>query len=179
MRMAQNYMLIARCHERLVARFGNDAAGWTLTDFIKMAQKFENEGQKKPQSMTTKADESAPTKPAPFALPEEEVERRERRFREEVCGAGSDRVVNEKVIAEFVRERVTALYAAVRRFVASKDVAGLAAPGLDSTDIGMIPVESLRAALTPAGVLLPQPKAEPAVEPVRPGNRPRGRVRCS
>lgn len=165
MRMAQNYMLIARNHERLVTKFGNDTAGWTLTEFIQMVQKFEHEGQKKPQPTTTKADASTPTPPAPFAMPEAEVEQRERRFREEVCGAGSDRVVNEKVITEFVRERVTALYAAVRRFVVSKDVTKLAAHGLDSTDIGMILVESLRAALTPTGVLLPQAKAEPAIEP--------------
>jgi hypothetical protein len=161
-------MLVARCHERLIAKFGGDAAGWTLTEFIQMAQKFEQEGQKKPQPTTTKADTSAPARPAPFAMPEEEVERRERRFREQVCGAGGDRVVNEKVITEFVRERVQALYAAVRRFVVSKDVAGLAAPGLDSTDIGMLLVESLRAALNPVGVLVPQAKAEPAVEPGSP-----------
>lgn len=153
-RMAQNYMLVARWHERVV-KSENAAAGWTLTDFITLARKLEDEGREKPQPTAPKAT----TKPDPFRLPVGEVEERQRRFRTEIRGATSERVVKEDALAAFVRGRISALYTAVRRFVVSKEAVDLAGEGLDAADLGMLLVDYLKAALDPAGLLVAEPVA--------------------
>jgi hypothetical protein len=158
-RMAQNYMLVARHHDRIAAEFGTEATGLTLTDFIALAHKYEHARRGTPPASPPKVE------PDPFRLPADAVEERRRLFRAEDRGRGVERVAKEKAVAAFVREKVDALYVAVRRFVGSKEAKALAADGLDATDIGMLLVDSLKAALDPVGVFVPQPKAEPAVAP--------------
>ena len=160
LRMAQNYMLVARHHDRIVARFGTGDAQ-TLTDFITAAHELEHTRREKTQALAPKG-----TKPDPFRLPEVEVVQRQQRFRDEVRGAGAERVAKEQAVATFVREKVNALYAAVRRFVASKESAGLAGEGLDAADLGMLLIDSLKAALDPAGLLVAEPIAK--LVPVEP-----------
>ena len=155
LRMAQNYMLVARHHDPIVARFGTGDAQ-TLTDFIAAAHELEHTRRGKTPALAPKG-----TKPDPFRLPEVEVAQRQQRFRDEVRGAGAERVAKEQAVATFVREKVDALYAAVRRFVASKESAGLAGAGLDAADLGMLLVDSLKAALDPAGLLVAEPNAKP------------------
>ncbi|MBA4192154.1 MAG: hypothetical protein C0467_29615 [Planctomycetaceae bacterium] len=157
MRMAQNYMLVAGSHERIVAKFGNDTAGWTLTDFINLARKLEDEGREQPCPAAPKAM----AKPDPFRLPTGEVEERQRRFQTEIRGATSERVAKEEALAAFVRGKINALYAAVRRFVASKEVVGLTGEGLDAADLGMLLIDSLKDGLDPAGLLVAEPNAKP------------------
>lgn len=149
-RMAQNYMLVATHYDAIVARCARTDA-WRLTEFLKVAQQLKREARGKPPG--------AAGRPGPFALPPDEIARRRERLR---AAAGADRLAAEAAVAAFLRQRLDALYAAVRQFAASKGLKDVAGDGLDAADVGILLVESLKAGLDPAGLAL---AAEVALSP--------------
>lgn len=157
-------MLVAAHYTGVVAAF-KTADEWRLTEFIAVARELAarrgKSGKKSPAA-----------KPGPFQATAGEIDRRRRLILSADLRPAVERVQEEVSVADFVREKLAALYAAVRRLARSKDAGGLAADGLDAADLGIIVVESLRAALDPAALFAATPApAVPAV-PVEPSIKP-------
>jgi hypothetical protein len=165
-RMAQNYMLVAKHYDAVVARF-ELADAWRLTEFIAVARELEGNRRDK---LRNKKGPAAVARPEPFLAAPEEVERR-RLALSEAKRPEVERLQRERVISSFVRERLEALYAAVRRFTRSKSAAAHAGTAFDEPDLGIILVESLQEALDPAG-LFDTPAAPAGSQGPPPGNPP-------
>ena len=159
MRMAQNYMLVARHYDGVLARCGN-ADEWRLTQFLAVAQELEWERRGKADKAATPA-----AKAELFAVPPVEVARRREKLRE---ANAADRVRTQAAAAEFVRHQLDTLYAAVRRFAASNAGRGLVSEGIEPIDVGVLLVESLKAGLDPAGLAVAVPPAEEPTAPEQP-----------
>ena len=159
MRMAQNYMLVTRHYKGVLAACGK-ADEWRLTEFLAVAQELE-------WKRRGKADKVAPpaAKAELFAVPPVEVARRRERLRE---ANAAERVRTQTAAAAFLRQQLDALYAAVRRFAASKAGNGLVGDGIEPIDVGVLLVESLKAGLDPAGLAVAGPPAGEPVAPDRP-----------
>jgi hypothetical protein len=160
MRMAQNYILVARHYKGVLAEC-NKADEWRLTQFLTVAQELEQKRRGKAVTPAAKA--------SLFALPAADVARRREKLRE---GDAADRVRTRAVVADFLRQKLDALYAAVRQFAASKEGRGLAGEGIEPIDIGVLLVESLKAGLDPAGLVVAVPPAERPAEPPAAPERP-------
>lgn len=158
MRMAQNYLLVARHYSEVVAKWGK-ADEWRLTEFLAVAQELD-------RTRRGKAAKTPPAEPAAgFGLPADEVALRRDRLRDR---PGTDRLLGDAAVTAFVRQKLDALYAAVRRFAASKATEALAGAELQPADIGILLVESLKAALDPTGLVAAPAAAEPATPPTAP-----------
>ncbi len=158
-RMAQNYMLVARHYGGVVAECVK-ADEWRLTEFLAVAQELE-------RTRRGKAAKTPPAEPrTAFALPADEVAGRRDRLRDR---PGNDRLLGDAAVTAFVRQKLDALYAAVRRFAASKATEALAGAELQPADIGILLVESLKAALDPTGLVAAPAAMEPAAPAVHAG----------
>lgn len=155
MRMAQNYMLVARHYDGVLAKC-RKADEWRLTEFLAVAQELD-------WKRRGKAKKTA--KPDLFAVPTVEVARRQKKLRHRNAAG---RVRKQTAVTEFVRQKLDSLYAAVRRFAASKEAQGLVSEDIEAIDVGVLLIESLKAGLNPAGLAVAVPStAKSAARPDR------------